>query len=75
MMPPIADTAGPVDDGVDRINAALGDGRVICTTCGATLVTYGQRCTSDLDVACHGFLSIEAARRGMAVVEIVGTCT
>lgn len=49
-----------------RRNAAvdreLGDGRVICTRCGATLASFGTACTAALDDACQGYLVIEQVR-------------
>ena len=44
-----------------RVEAALGDGRVICERCGATLATFADRCTASLDDACPGFVAIEEA--------------
>lgn len=35
---------------------------VICTRCGATLDTYADSCTADLDDACPGFVTIENAK-------------
>jgi hypothetical protein len=51
---------------IANVNATLGDGRVICAVCGATLDTFAEGCTADLDVACEGFRRIDAARRGTA---------
>ena len=46
----------------DRARAAeaLGD-RVICSRCKATLATYSERCTAELDDRCEGFETYEAA--------------
>jgi hypothetical protein len=44
--------------GVER---ALGD-KVICATCGATLATYADKCSSPLDRPCEGFEAIEEVR-------------
>ena len=43
-----------------RVERKLGDGRVICK-CGATLDTYGDRCSASLEVRCDGFERIERA--------------
>jgi hypothetical protein len=40
--------------------AILGDS-VICEQCGATMATYADKCSADLDVACPGFVAIEDA--------------
>jgi hypothetical protein len=37
-------------------------GRVICARCRATLATFADACTADLDDACPGFLAIDAAK-------------
>ena len=44
-----------------RVEAALGDGRVICARCGATVADHSERCTASLDDACPGFVAIEEA--------------
>lgn len=44
-------------------------GRVICEQCGATLATYGDRCSADLAARCQGFEAIEFAIR-VAAAEI-----
>lgn len=38
--------------------AALGN-KVICEACGATLETFDNACSAELDVWCDGFLCIE----------------
>ena len=43
-----------------RVEAALGDGRVICEDCGATLATYLDLCSAPLDAQCPGFVAIES---------------
>lgn len=48
-------------DRIEKVEAALGDGRVICDRCGATLETYADKCTADLDARCPGFEAIERA--------------
>jgi hypothetical protein len=54
-------TAIPADEWA-RAEAALGDGRVICQSCGTTLANYGHdTCQSPLDRVCEGFSAIEAA--------------
>jgi len=32
---------------------------VICQACGATLMSFDEKCTADLDVMCDGFVCIE----------------
>lgn len=32
---------------------------VICGQCGATLATFDEKCSADLDVVCDGFVCIE----------------
>lgn len=49
---------------LQRIEAELGDGRVICERCGATLDTYSDACTAALDDPCPGFQAIETAATG-----------
>lgn len=44
--------------------ATLSPDSVICDRCGATLETYGERCSAALDDPCPGFLAIERIRRG-----------
>ena len=44
----------------DRVAPKL-KGRVICDRCGATIDTYADACTADLDDPCPGFLTIEEA--------------
>lgn len=34
----------------------------ICERCGATLETFADTCSADLDDACPGFLAIDAAK-------------
>lgn len=43
------------------VQQALGD-KVICTTCGATLATYADKCSAPLDRPCEGFEAIEEVR-------------
>lgn len=44
-----------------RAENALGDGRIICKRCGATLATFADRCTAALHVQCEGFRVIDTA--------------
>jgi ribosomal protein L40E len=46
---------------VAGVEAALGN-KVICNRCGATLETYGDKCSADLAEACEGFRAIEEVR-------------
>lgn len=48
-----------------RARAVLGDGRIICDRCGATLWNYldGSKCVAGLAEACPGFLAVEAAMK------------
>lgn len=46
----------------ENVEAALGDGRVICTRCGATLATFADVCSAPLDKRCEGFEKIDSAR-------------
>lgn len=46
---------------IRRVEELLGD-RPLCDRCGATLGTFDERCSEPLDVACPGFLALEAAR-------------
>lgn len=54
----------------------------ICNDCSATLATFADACTADLDVPCQGYLAIERAKddfkrgvgRGIFTDEIGGTC-
>jgi hypothetical protein len=48
-------------DFLRRVEAALGDGRVICERCGATLETYQDQCLPDAADPCPGFVAIERA--------------
>ncbi len=50
----------------------LGDGRVICPTCTATLETYldGSLCTAQLDEKCPGFVAVEEAMKTIAQVTL-----
>ncbi len=66
MIRPINSIVATITTPITNVNAALGDGRVICAACGATLDTFAAGCTADLDVACEGFRRIEAARGGAA---------
>lgn len=68
MIRPIDSIVAAITTPIANINATLGDGRVICAACGATLGTFAEGCTADLDVACEGFQRIEAARRGAVFV-------
>ena len=48
-----------------HVEATLGRD-VICDQCGATLDTFAEVCTADLDDACPGFRLIEATRQAAA---------
>jgi hypothetical protein len=37
-------------------------GRVICGRCKATLATFDDACTADLDDACPGFVTLDKAK-------------
>jgi len=43
-----------------RVEEKLGSA-IICDRCGATLDTFNEACTADLDDACPGFNAIEKA--------------
>lgn len=43
------------------VERSLGDS-IICRDCGATLSTYAERCSSDLQEMCDGFIAIEQAK-------------
>jgi hypothetical protein len=47
------------------VEQTLGE-TVICDRCGATLATYADTCTADLQDACPGFLRIEETREAFA---------
>ena len=47
------------------VERSLGDA-VICRNCGATLMTYAEACTADLQELCPGFLAIEQAKKDFA---------
>ena len=42
---------------------------VICKDCGATLGTYADACTADLDDPCPGYLAIERAKTQFAALQ------
>lgn len=54
-----------LSDRLKRQNAFVeerfGD-RSICSRCGATLATFADACTADLDDACPGFLAVDKAK-------------
>jgi ribosomal protein L40E len=50
-----------LQDERDYVESAL-NGFVICGKCGATLQTYADKCTADLQEACGGFKEIERAK-------------
>jgi hypothetical protein len=58
------------DEWVLRVERTIGDGRVICDRCGATLATYASRCSADLADACPGFVAVENA--GAPTVNVGG---
>lgn len=39
---------------------------LICSDCSATLTTFAEACTADLDDPCPGYLAIERARTEFA---------
>ena len=47
-----------------RLEDALGDGRVICDRCGATLATYADACTAENRDPCPGELAMDKAEFG-----------
>jgi hypothetical protein len=47
-----------------RVEKVLGDGRVICDRCHATLATYAEACAAPLAERCPGFEAVEAAGKG-----------
>jgi ribosomal protein L40E len=44
---------------VQQIVRAEFGGRVICTRCRATLSTYADKCSADLDERCPGFNAVD----------------
>ena len=47
------------------VERAFGDSP-ICRDCGATLATFPDACTADLDDPCPGYLAIERAKTEFA---------
>lgn len=47
---------------ISRVEKELGDGRVICERCGATLATYAEFCSAPLEEQCPGYVTIEKVR-------------
>jgi len=47
-----------------RLEDALGDGRIICERCGATLATYADACTAENRDPCPGELAMDKAEFG-----------
>jgi hypothetical protein len=47
-----------------RLEDALGDGRIICDRCGATLATYSDACPAEIGELCPGLLAMEKAEFG-----------
>lgn len=47
---------------IERVAADLGD-KVICGRCGATLDTFADQCSADLDDPCPGFVAIDEAKK------------
>ena len=45
---------------LEAVEQRLG-GRPICDRCGATIQTYAEVCTADIDLRCPGFEAIEEA--------------
>jgi hypothetical protein len=42
-----------------RLEDALGDGRIICERCGATLATYADVCPAEIGALCPGLLAMD----------------
>lgn len=63
MTPPMTtDIAALADDTTDPTSADVIDyfgDRQICDHCGATISTYGDKCSVRLDVRCEGFETYE----------------
>jgi hypothetical protein len=47
-----------------RLEDALGDGRIICDRCGATLATYADVCPAEIGDPCPGLLAMDKAEFG-----------
>ena len=47
------------------VEQSLGDS-VLCEWCHATLATYADECTADLQEICPGFVAIEKAKKDFA---------
>ena len=47
-----------------RLEDALGDGRIICERCGATLATYADACLAEIGDPCPGILAMDKAEFG-----------
>ena len=47
-----------------RLEDALGDGRIICERCGATLATYADVCPAEIGDPCPGLLAMDKAEFG-----------
>jgi hypothetical protein len=47
-----------------QLEDALGDGRIICERCGATLATYADVCPAKIGDRCPGLLAMEKAEFG-----------
>jgi len=47
-----------------RLEDALGDGRIICERCGATLATYADVCAAEIGDPCPGDLAMDKAEFG-----------
>lgn len=50
------------------VECSLGDS-IICQMCNATLKTYADACTADLQEMCPGFIAIEKAKKDFADAE------
>jgi hypothetical protein len=47
-----------------QLEDALGDGRIICERCGATLATYADACAAEIGDPCPGVLAMDKAEFG-----------
>jgi hypothetical protein len=47
-----------------QLEDALGDGRIICDRCGATLATYADACPAEIGDPCPGVLAMDKVEFG-----------
>jgi hypothetical protein len=57
-------------EGVHALVGARLAGKIICARCGATYVTYSDKCSADLDDRCPGFEAVDVVQ--MAAEREVG---